>query len=133
MAWRKAKWLGWKVEDSSLQTFLKKISYSEVRKFKLYLLTMPSPEMIQLWVKLLSPNFFKGRCQGGQRVDNSPRIHSSCPQTCMFLGQSGYSFKHYSQMCKENTFSLFSLQPIGFSLMSIRGSLYFNFINCLIQ
>lgn len=53
---------------SHFQTFLKKMNYSEVRKLELFLMSMPIPEMIPLWVMLLPLHFFKDRCQDGHRV-----------------------------------------------------------------
>lgn len=68
---RKGQMTGLEADDafySHFQTFLKKMNYSEVRSLELFLLSMPIPETIQLWVTLLSLHFFKDRCQDEHRV-----------------------------------------------------------------
>ena len=64
---RKGQCLDWKAAVSiysHFQTFLNKMSNSEVRKIEVFLLNLPTPEMIQLEINLLFLYFFKERCQG---------------------------------------------------------------------
>lgn len=69
------------------------MSNSEMRILEIFLLTLPTPETIELQMKLLFLHFFQERCRGRHKVVNLPKAQSSCPQICTFLGVMVAVFK----------------------------------------